>query len=105
MRGYRHSLDKLRDVNVDLANEFDRVSRELEHHPISSDVDSAPPGLYDQQTRTHRLLSEKWDAVVGRIRQIDGFTSYRPYHSPISNLLPQKVLSSLSISANIVPTP
>jgi hypothetical protein len=76
MRGLRHSLDKLRDVNGDLANEFDRVSRELEHHAISSEADSTVPGFYDQQTRTHRLLSEKWDTAVGRISEIDGFTHF-----------------------------
>jgi hypothetical protein len=87
MRGYRHSLDKLRDVNRDLANEFDRVSREVEHHAISSDVDSAQPGFYDRQTRTHRLLSEKWDSVVGQIRQLDGFTNFLQA-IPFTNLQP-----------------
>jgi CHAT domain-containing protein len=87
IRGYRHSLDNLRDVNGDLANQFDRVSRELEHHAISSDVDSAQPGLYDRQTRKHRLLSEKWDAVVGQIRQLDGFTNFLQA-IPFTNLQP-----------------
>ena len=76
MRGYRHSLDKLRDVNGNLANEFDRVSRELEHRAISSDVDSVLPDFYDRQARTHRILSEKWDVLVGQIRQLDGFTNF-----------------------------
>jgi hypothetical protein len=87
MRGFRHSLDKLRDVNGDLANEFDCVSRELEQHAISSDVDSEKPGFYDRQTRRHRLLSEKWDAVVEQIRQIDGFTNFLQA-IPFANLQP-----------------
>jgi CHAT domain-containing protein len=76
LKGFRHPLDKLRDNHPDLADEFDRVCRKLEHHAMFSDSKSPPPGFYDTQTTNHRLLSEKWNEVVQQIRQIDGFQNF-----------------------------
>jgi hypothetical protein len=76
MQGYRHPHHQLRDVDADLANEFDRVSRDLEHHAMTLEIESPPPGYYDRQTEKHRILSENWDDVVQRIRRIDGFTHF-----------------------------
>jgi tetratricopeptide (TPR) repeat protein len=76
MQGLRHPLDKLRDASGTLADQFDRTSRELERHAMSIDIESHLPGFYDQQTKKHRILSEKWDEAVRQIRQIDGFTNF-----------------------------
>jgi tetratricopeptide (TPR) repeat protein/CHAT domain-containing protein len=78
MQGYRHPLDKLRDIDRDLADQFERVSRELEHGAMSPDVQSLalPPAFYDNQIHRHRILSEEWDTAVGRIRQTDGFANF-----------------------------
>jgi hypothetical protein len=76
MRGFRHPLDKLREINGDLADEFHRVSRELEHHAMSFDIEPLPPGFYDRQTKNHRILSERWDQVVQRIRDTEGFADF-----------------------------
>jgi hypothetical protein len=59
MQGFRHPLDKLRDVNRDLADEFDRTSRGLEHHAMSLDIESPPPGYYDERSKTHHTPSER----------------------------------------------
>jgi CHAT domain-containing protein len=76
MQGFRHPLDKLREIDGDLADEFDRVSRELEHHATTFDIEPLPPGFYDRQTKKHRILSERWDQVVQRIRHIKGFANF-----------------------------
>jgi hypothetical protein len=76
MQGFRHPLDELRNIREDLADKFDRASRALEHHVMSSNTDSPLPQFYDTQTKTHRILSAKWDEVVQQIRQIDGFETF-----------------------------
>jgi hypothetical protein len=78
MQGYRHPLGKLRDINQSLADDFERVSRELERHALSSDLESPPshPEFYDAQLQRHRILSEEWDTTLGEIRKIDGFADF-----------------------------
>jgi CHAT domain-containing protein len=76
MQGFRHPLDKLREIDRALADEFNLVSRELERHALSFDIEPLPPGFYDRQTTNHRILSERWDQVVQQIRQIEGFAHF-----------------------------
>jgi hypothetical protein len=76
MQGYRHPHHQLRDMDADLADEFDRVSRDLKRHAMTYQIEPPPPGFYDRQTETHRILSKSWDEVVQRIKQIDGFTDF-----------------------------
>jgi hypothetical protein len=76
MQGFRSPLDKLRKIDGDLADEFQDVSRELEHHAMSIDIEPLPPGFYDRQTKKHRILSERWDQVVQRIRDTEGFADF-----------------------------
>jgi CHAT domain-containing protein len=76
MQGYRHPHNQLRKMDAHLADEFDRVSRDLEHHAMTSEIESPPPGFYDRQTEKHRILSKNWDEVVEQIRQIDGFNNF-----------------------------
>ena len=77
IRAYRHPRVQLRNMDPNLADEFDRVSRDLERHAIASQIESPlPPGFFDRQTERHRILSSNWDEVLQRIRQIDGFTHF-----------------------------
>jgi CHAT domain-containing protein len=76
MQGYRYPHNQLREMDAHLADEFDRVSRDLEHHAMASKIESPPPGFYDRQTEKHRILSKNWDEVVEQIRQIDGFNNF-----------------------------
>jgi hypothetical protein len=76
VQGFRRPFDELRDIRGHLADEFDRASRALEHHAMSSDIESPAPGFYDTQTTNRRILSGKWDEVVRRIRQIEGFEAF-----------------------------
>jgi hypothetical protein len=75
-RLYTPIIDQLRDIDSHLADEFDRVSRELERRTISFDIKSRPPGFYDAQTTQHRILSENRDDVVPRIREREGFAHF-----------------------------
>jgi hypothetical protein len=85
LRGYRHPLEELRDVDEKLAHDFEYVSGELERLAMSSDAEAKAVSLgsdldpsvsYEKKMQRHRLLSEEWDTVVQRIRQIDGFANF-----------------------------
>jgi len=86
MRGYRHPLEKLRESNAKLADEFERISRELEHHVMSksmissSQLDMRSIRLevsFEQRLKRQRALSEQWDEILEKIRsQIDGFADF-----------------------------
>jgi CHAT domain-containing protein len=80
MQGYRQPLEELRDKDRELADRFEEVSRELEHHSMSSNTEFAvssrgsdgPQISYDTRIQRHHILSEEWDVLVGRIRKIEG---------------------------------
>lgn len=84
MRGYRHPLKQLGEVNEELANRFETLSGQLERHAISSEseptasliVSDSSSISFDVKMRRHRILSEEWDDILKRIRQIDGFTDF-----------------------------
>jgi CHAT domain-containing protein len=84
MQGYRQPLEELHDKDRGLADRFEDVSRELERHAMSSEAEFAvqprePDGpriSYDTRIQRHRILSEEWDALVERIRKIEGFENF-----------------------------
>ena len=87
LRGYRHPLDELRAIDKELLTEFEALSRQLERLAMSSESQSTTfPGSnqakpfisvsFDAKMQHHRILSEKWDNAVGKIRQIDGFADF-----------------------------
>ncbi|THV02691.1 hypothetical protein K435DRAFT_836223 [Dendrothele bispora CBS 962.96] len=81
MRGFRYSLDKLRLIDESLATEFGDVCNQLgalaaDHEASSSFSASKHAKLHDQKWTRQRLLSEKWDGLVSRIRQVPGFGDF-----------------------------
>ncbi|KAI0055957.1 hypothetical protein BV25DRAFT_1666502 [Artomyces pyxidatus] len=88
MRGYRNSIDRLRGVDQALAEEFDSTSAQLETLATSSASHLPLIGSHDKrkanqiqasmeaQWTRQRLLSEKYDSVVDRVRQIAGFEDF-----------------------------
>jgi tetratricopeptide (TPR) repeat protein len=86
LRGYRHSLEKLFEIDSELAEEFQMLSARLEQHATSSGVEmkiseadskpAGPPVSIEEKMKQHRILSDKWDVVVSRIREKDGFTDF-----------------------------
>ncbi|KDR68042.1 hypothetical protein GALMADRAFT_146776, partial [Galerina marginata CBS 339.88] len=82
IEGYRHPLDQLRQVNSELADHVENLSRQLEHLVLSANsgsMDSGGPVLpasLDAQLRTHRILSEDWEKAVDRVRQVEGFHNF-----------------------------
>jgi hypothetical protein len=86
LQGYRHSLEKLHEVDSELAEEFRMLSARLEQHATSSGVQmkiseavsrpAGPPVSIEENMKEHRILSEKWDGVVNRIREKEGFTDF-----------------------------
>jgi tetratricopeptide (TPR) repeat protein len=85
LRGYRHPLDKLRTTDEELVDQFEMLSIQLEHLAMSFESwSTALPGSdeerpvvsFEVKMQQHRILSGKWDDVVGKIRQIDGFADF-----------------------------
>ncbi|KDR68028.1 hypothetical protein GALMADRAFT_79204 [Galerina marginata CBS 339.88] len=82
IEGYRHPLDQLRHVDSELADHVENLSRQLEHLVLSSNsgsLDSDGPvfsASLDAQFRNHRILSEDWEKVVERVRQVEGFHNF-----------------------------
>ena len=82
MEGYRCPLDQLRQVDVQLADQFESVSVRLEHLALSSKsgpMDSEIPTSLTRsevQMRRCRILSEEWDKLIGQIRKIEGFSNF-----------------------------
>ena len=80
LRGYRHPLDKLRTIDKVLCDQFETLSGQLERLSISvesrlSASESSGPS-FDAKMQQHRILSEKWDDVVDKIRRLDGFAHF-----------------------------
>jgi tetratricopeptide (TPR) repeat protein len=89
LRGYRHPLDELRTIDKELFDQFVTLSGQLECLAMSVEsgfklsassefvVQEQPFGSsFEAKMQQHRILSEKWDDVVEKIRQVDGFTDF-----------------------------
>jgi tetratricopeptide (TPR) repeat protein len=85
LRGYRHPLDKLRTTDTELVDQFEMLSSQLEHLAMSFESsltalagsnEERPVVSFEVKMQQHRILSGKWDDVVGKIRQIDGFSDF-----------------------------
>ncbi|PSR76078.1 hypothetical protein PHLCEN_2v8694 [Hermanssonia centrifuga] len=90
MRGYRHSTEKLQELNPGPAEEFKRVCQQLEHLTVSSGTDlsgmklipiSTTPyaahGLnFDAKVTQNRQLSEDYKKIITEIRQLEGFSGF-----------------------------
>ncbi|KAF9456412.1 TPR-like protein [Collybia nuda] len=66
IEGYSHSLTKISEKAPKLAEEFQILSKQLEHNAISNDTNIT----------LQRTLSEKWKNMLEEIRKIDGFSDY-----------------------------
>ena len=82
MGGYRHPLDHLRHVDIQLADRLQTIGVELERLAISSEsgpIDNGSPkslAHLEAQMQRYRILSEEWEEVVGQIRKIEGFSNF-----------------------------
>ena len=87
MRGYRHPLDKLRTIDKELFDQFEILSGQLEclamsvesgmsvSESLASESNMERPS-FETKIQQHRILSEKWDDIVDKIRQVDVFTDF-----------------------------
>ena len=88
LRGYRHPLDKLRTIDKELFDQFETFSGQLECLAMSvesglsassaggSNMEQPTGSFFEAKMQQHRILSEKWDDVVDKIRQVDGFADF-----------------------------
>ena len=87
LRGYRHPLDKLRTIDKKLFDQFETLSGQLECIAMSvesglsalsskSNTEQPLGSSFEAKMQQHRILSEKWDNIVDKIRQVDGFTDF-----------------------------
>jgi tetratricopeptide (TPR) repeat protein len=86
LSGYRRPLDKLREFDGELAKEFEKISRQLESTAVSFAVPEGELGTStEDEAQKYRLLSESWNRVVARIRQIPEFSTFLEAE-PFANL-------------------
>ena len=84
MKGYRQLVLDLRAINPALADKFETVSDQLEHLATSrsrleDDLLKDIPQFttaWDEKWKKQRILSDEWNKIVGRIRQIEGFSEF-----------------------------
>ncbi|THG93646.1 hypothetical protein EW026_g7644, partial [Hermanssonia centrifuga] len=90
MRGYRHSIEKLQELNPGLTEELKGVCQQLEHLTVSSEPDPlgmtpipistapyAAHGLsFDAKVTKNRQLSEDYERIISENRQLDGFSNF-----------------------------
>jgi tetratricopeptide (TPR) repeat protein/CHAT domain-containing protein len=93
MRGYRHSLDGIRELDEALAADFDLHSAQLEALALSSGgqkdtgliqvlPDKTRMGnvnntvSFETRMKWQRIASEKWDETVMAIRQLKGHSDF-----------------------------
>ncbi|CAE6406809.1 unnamed protein product [Rhizoctonia solani] len=79
MLDLRTPLEELRGVDASLAERLARVARGLDQagslkHPHS--VPQSADNTLEQAAQTHHRLAEGWDALLGEVRQIDGFSDF-----------------------------
>ncbi|KAG8931225.1 hypothetical protein FRC02_003040 [Tulasnella sp. 418] len=73
---YRSPLDKLWEVNAELAAKFEALSRQLETSAIAlQPVEASRETLEDQALR-YRKGAQEWNSLIEDIRQVDGFHSF-----------------------------
>ena len=89
MRGYRHSLDGIRELDEKLAADFDLYSAQLEALALSSGSQKdtgliLPDKMGDlnitvsleTRMKWQRIASEKWDETLMAIRQLKGHSDF-----------------------------
>lgn len=82
LRGFRHPLVELREVDRALADKFESLGVELEGYAMSSELDPlvrnhAPPVVPSKvQQRTYHQISDEWNRALEKIRELDGFQDF-----------------------------
>ncbi|KAF8751653.1 TPR-like protein [Rhizoctonia solani] len=90
----RTSLDQLREVDQALAEEMQKVGKALNRIASLKSSHSNPstqPNVPEHMAQSHHRLAEDWDRLLGRIRQLDGFSDF---------LRPKKANSLLRAARN-----
>ncbi|KIM79026.1 hypothetical protein PILCRDRAFT_574232 [Piloderma croceum F 1598] len=74
----RTPVDELRDADFELANELERVSKDLESAGNRNDsfIPSDKQLSMEQTARQHRKLATDWDMLIEKARSIPGFEDF-----------------------------
>ncbi|KAG8951148.1 hypothetical protein FRC03_012627, partial [Tulasnella sp. 419] len=76
MGRYRAPLQKLHDISPDLADEFTKLSQEMEQFASFSSTDGASHQSMEDEARKYRRLSDAWERVVEEIHKLEGFSDF-----------------------------
>lgn len=79
MRNFRPPLEQLHDVNPEYADELRDLTSQLEHQATSFEGTSTPnesPIPLEVRQKKYRILSERVDNLIARIRKLEGFASF-----------------------------
>ncbi|KIJ95338.1 hypothetical protein K443DRAFT_330790 [Laccaria amethystina LaAM-08-1] len=78
MNGYRRPLDALRLVDADLADRLLKLNTQLERLVLPSEfeVPNGPLTPSEFKLQRLRILSEEWEEVIKRVREVEGFSDF-----------------------------
>ncbi|KAJ1300851.1 hypothetical protein OPQ81_002491 [Rhizoctonia solani] len=79
MLDLRTPLEELREVDQPLAEELQRIGRALDRAGSSKpkhSISQTSVKSLEQDAQSHHRLAEKWDRLLGQVRQIEGFSDF-----------------------------
>ncbi|KAL0575285.1 hypothetical protein V5O48_006686 [Marasmius crinis-equi] len=79
MRNFRPPLEQLREANAEYADQLQDLTTQLEHQATSSEATPMPnesPVPLEVRQKNYRILSERFDELLGQIRELKGFTHF-----------------------------
>jgi hypothetical protein len=112
IEGYRYPLDQLRQVDSELADHLESLNLQLQNLALSPksgsfDSDSSiTPTSFEAQMREPSYLVRKWEKVVERVRQVEGFDNFLqavPFSTLKEQLQRGQLLSSTLAITDLMP--
>ncbi|KAK7678968.1 hypothetical protein QCA50_017911 [Cerrena zonata] len=79
MRNFRPPLEQLREVSPTLADELRELTTQLEHQATSFEATSTlneSPVPLEVRQKKHRILSDRVDDLLTRVRKLEGFADF-----------------------------
>ncbi|PVG03703.1 hypothetical protein CPB86DRAFT_869573 [Serendipita vermifera] len=78
----RTPIDRLRELNPDLANRLVQLSRQLDQRPGEGSGFNGSLGSIEEEGRQYRAVTIEWESTIEQIRSVQGFGDFlRPPRS------------------------
>ncbi|KAG8958795.1 hypothetical protein FRC03_008815 [Tulasnella sp. 419] len=96
---YHAPFELLHEADPALANELKVCGYQLESSAISKHLSNSPPLSMGHEVYKYREISERWNALVSQVRQLDGFTNF--LKAPAFSVLQQACFNGPVIVINM----